>query len=192
MNAPDGLPLHAIVAWWAKRIPESVALIDAGRPTTYADLDARASSLAACLKRSGARRGTVVAVVLPHSADLVATILAVLRTGAAYAALDPTWPQAYRRKLLARLNPVFVVDGPFLAGIEVVGPVEPLDTTVGDESACCVFFTSGTTGEPKGSISSHRAILRVVANGNVLNHPSPPRIPLPWNYGPRSLMAGRP
>jgi len=59
---------------------------------TYANLEARANRLARHLRACGVKTGTVVALLLPRSVDACATLLDILKAGAAYAPLDPEYP----------------------------------------------------------------------------------------------------
>ncbi|MFV0126715.1 amino acid adenylation domain-containing protein [Streptomyces sp. HMX112] len=172
--------IHAAVARQAARTPDAVALVQGGERVSYAELDAAADVWAAELRDLGTGPGGFVPVVLPRSTALVAALLAVLRTGAAYAALDPRWPverlRAVTRLLAPRVavgagarncwtGPVWSppVDGVRGASRVAAGrrPV-PHGTghragAVDGASPAAVFFTSGTTGRPKAVVSGHRA-----------------------------------
>ncbi|MFF8293485.1 amino acid adenylation domain-containing protein [Streptomyces sp. NPDC016309] len=101
-----GPPLiHRAVEWHAARRPDAVALVDGARHVGYAELDAAAEVWAAALRVRGAGPGTFVPVVLPRSATLVAVLLGVLKSGAAYAALDPGWPAERLRAVAGMLAP---------------------------------------------------------------------------------------
>ncbi|GAA0732643.1 AMP-binding protein [Dactylosporangium roseum] len=160
--------------------PRSVALRSGGREVTYADLDAMSTRWAARLSRRGVGRGTLVPVLLPRSVDLVIALLAVLKTGAAFALLDRQWPGPHLRAVVDDLRAVVVIDGdaPIDVGVPVwTPPAEPARDShdlpggagvpdfrpaeVSADEACCVFFTSGTTGRPKGVVVPHRAISRL-------------------------------
>ncbi|CAM3551113.1 Carrier domain-containing protein [Bordetella sputigena] len=89
---PDALP--QLIAQWARRTPEAVALREAGRELSYAELEQRVRSTASALSGLGARRGGIVALRLPRDADLVVVMLAAWRCGAAYLPMEPDWPDA--------------------------------------------------------------------------------------------------
>ena len=83
------------------RTPAATAVVDGARALTYAQLDARAEALAGRLRAAGAGPEVVVAVALARCAGLVAGMLAVLKTGAAYVPLDPSHPEGRRAFVLA-------------------------------------------------------------------------------------------
>ncbi|GAA2501648.1 amino acid adenylation domain-containing protein [Streptomyces gobitricini] len=175
--------IHEAVARHAARNPDAVALVDGDRRVSYAELDAAADAWAAELLVRGAGPGGFVPVVLARSATLVAALLGVLKTGAAYAALDPGWPVGRLRSVAGMLAPRVTVAadgretwaegawcGPAAHGLLPGassrapathrpagwrGPRPPVDGA----RPATVFFTSGTTGRPKAVVSGHRATL---------------------------------
>ncbi|PRH76619.1 chemotaxis protein CheR [Streptomyces solincola] len=101
--------IHGAVARQARLRPGAVALIAGAERIGYAELDAAAEDWAAELRARGAGPGVFVPLLLPRSAELVTAALAVLKTGAAYAALDPAWPAGRLTTLAAALSPVVTV-----------------------------------------------------------------------------------
>ncbi|MFM0530011.1 condensation domain-containing protein, partial [Paraburkholderia strydomiana] len=85
-------PVTARIAAQARARPEAVALIDGDEQVTYAQLDAWSRAIAHELRRLGATAETRVGVAMQRSAALVASLLGVLRAGAAYVPLDPSYP----------------------------------------------------------------------------------------------------
>ncbi|HET9138966.1 AMP-binding protein, partial [Actinophytocola sp.] len=161
VGGPDCGPdegLHETLARLARRRPGAAALVSGSRTVTYAELDRAADAWAARLTAAGAGPGRVVPILLPRCTELVTALLAVLKTGAAYALLDPDWPAERIDDLLSVLAPPVVVDRP-------VGPFPPsrgfTPATVRAADPCCVFLTSGTTGTPKAVLTPHRAIARL-------------------------------
>ncbi|WP_242884792.1 amino acid adenylation domain-containing protein [Actinomadura litoris] len=168
--------LHETVARLAAARPGATALV-AGRNTmTYAELDRTADAWAARLAMAGVAPGDRVSVLLPRSTELVVALLAVLKAGAAYALLDPAWPERRLREVTAQLgSPVVIARRGTGTGLgrpvwtPPAGAVTPVagfhPAAVGGSDPCCVFFTSGTTGEPKGVVSPHRATARLFQAG---------------------------
>nr|WP_179273345.1 non-ribosomal peptide synthetase [Rhodococcus sp. 02-925g] len=161
--------------------PDAVALVDdAGVALTYRQFDARVNAMAAEMLSHGVTSGDRVAVMLPRSVDLVLTLHAVIRIGAAYVPVDVDYPSDRIGHILDDAAPILVIAD--LAGSSrhsavlsetVVAVDDPLvrarldtsDTAVvvasppSPSDAAYVIFTSGTTGRPKGVMVSHRAIV---------------------------------
>jgi amino acid adenylation domain-containing protein len=90
-------PFESIVARFtghAVRTPQSAAVSDKDGAWSYAELDARSSQLANCLRARGVRTGDVVAVYAHRSAPLVAALVGVWKAGAAFVILDAAYPSA--------------------------------------------------------------------------------------------------
>lgn len=196
-RTPGARLIHEAVARQAVLRPDATALVFAGRRVSYRTLDLAARAYAVELGRLGVGPGRLVPVLLPRSPQLVAVLLAVLRLGAAYAALDPKLPAERLGTVLGMLAPPVVV-GPAPV-VDADGrtvwtpPAEELSEAAGraprpgadgthDTDAAhhthdthdadkadgadgaapaTVFFTSGTTGTPKGVLSPHRATTRL-------------------------------
>ncbi|MFC4039572.1 amino acid adenylation domain-containing protein [Dactylosporangium siamense] len=135
-----------LVAAWARRTPEALAVVCGPDRLTYADLDRRATRRAAALRGLGVGPDRTVAVALDRGVELVVTLLAVLRAGGAYVPIDPRYPQA-RRELLLRdcgatvlVTPDTLPEGAGTPGPDAAGPGH----------LAYVIYTSGSTGTPKG------------------------------------------
>ncbi|GAB3443219.1 MupA/Atu3671 family FMN-dependent luciferase-like monooxygenase [Actinophytocola sediminis] len=152
--APAADCLHTLVERQVDRTPDAVALVDGNAELTYRELDDLANQLANSLLANGIGRGDLVAVQLPRGMELIASILGVLKSGAAYLPLDPSLPAARVEHLLldsgAHLLPAVHTD---TSRPNV--PVSPADL------AYCVY-TSGSTGRPKGVLVPHCGPANVV------------------------------
>ncbi|MEU0851415.1 amino acid adenylation domain-containing protein [Streptomyces flaveolus] len=156
----------------AARTPDATALVFAGTALSYTELNARANRLARHLQTLGAGPGTVVAVSVPRSVELVVTLLAVLKAGAAYLPLDPDYPAARLTYMLRDAAPVcavtdhagrlpdgtdaevVVLDGLDVSSYAWTDPARALTPA----HPAYVIYTSGSTGRPKGVVVPHRAI----------------------------------
>ncbi|MFE0145751.1 amino acid adenylation domain-containing protein [Nonomuraea sp. NPDC059007] len=164
--------------WLAESIPArflAAARAHPDRPAldglTYAELARRAGLVAAAVR--GARR---VALLLDHGERTIAAILGTLGAGAAYVPLDPRYPPVRLRRMAALAGADVVLTSPghlALAG-ELLEGCRVVDVTalaeepsgwvpVDPDSAAYILFTSGSTGEPKGVVQTHRGVLFQVA-----------------------------
>ncbi|WP_164543547.1 non-ribosomal peptide synthetase [Streptomyces mobaraensis] len=164
-------PVHERFAARAAADPDAPALITDGTTLTYGQVDAASRALAARLAEVGVADGDFVAVRVPRSPALVIALLAVLRAGAAYLALDPRQPAARLDSLVqdAGCSATVVLAERARAGGEPGG--DPADLAVrahprpahqtssrpgsGVHRPACVFHTSGSTGRPKGVLVTH-------------------------------------
>jgi len=151
--------------------PHRIALTDGHRRLSYMDLDARAEALASRLRAAGVHPGDLVATCLPRSAELMVSIIAILKAGAAYVPLDPDYPEQRLEFLLADSQAVTVVtDTAHAAKLGVEHRV--LIDGGGDDSVrpgglryegCAyVIYTSGSTGTPKGVLVTHANVLALM------------------------------
>ena len=160
----------------AREDPGAVALDLEGVRLSYGELDERSDRIARRLVALGVRPGARVAVLLRRSLDAYASLLAVLKAGGAYLALEPDWPPARvallvgdagaqvavtEASLMSRLPDgcgALVLDGAAAAHDEDADLPHDLDPA----SAAYVAYTSGSTGDPKGVEVPHRAVVRLV------------------------------
>jgi amino acid adenylation domain-containing protein/non-ribosomal peptide synthase protein (TIGR01720 family) len=110
----EPVPVHRMIEAQAGRTPEAVALVDGEERWTYRELTARAAELAERLRRMGVGPEARVAVCLPRSGELVASLLGILSSGAAYVPLDPAYPQERLRFMLEDCGAAALVTRPEL------------------------------------------------------------------------------
>jgi len=161
--------LHDVFAAQAAATPGAVAVECEGETMTYASLDAVSAQWARRLAALGVRRGSLVGVCFERTPELVVALLAVLRAGAAYVPMDPTFPSARLRFMAEDAGcPVVLTRSdlaPDLPGIPVLAldgappaaESEPDAAQPGD--LAYVIYTSGSTGNPKGVLVEHRQVL---------------------------------
>ena len=165
--------LHDRFVRQAQQYPERTALIHRGTSWRYGDLDQRSNQLARVLHDRGVEAGSLIGVCLERSADLVISLLAVLKAGCAYVPLDPGYPPERIAIMLEDSAPGIVVTRSSLwKDMAFGGAIFDLDRetpamdasrhgplpAVGDASGlACIFYTSGSTGRPKGVMLRHTA-----------------------------------
>lgn len=153
------IAVHTRFAEIAAAQPDSVAVSWADGRLTYAELDALADRLAAALRRAGVGSETPVAITLPRGPGYVAAMLAILKAGGTIVPLDPALPQDRVAEILRQTAAPIVLDGKVLtACTETAAPSHYQTAAVPPDHAAYAVFTSGTTGEPKGVIGTHRAL----------------------------------
>ncbi|MCA6096340.1 amino acid adenylation domain-containing protein, partial [Streptomyces sp. SCA3-4] len=171
----------------AARTPQAPAVTDGSLTLSYAELDAAANRLARHLTAAGAGPGSLVAVALPRTPDLVVALLGVLKAGAAYLPIDPGNPADRIAFVLGDAAPAVVLtdvatapvlptDGAPVIRLDLPGTVRDLATRssapltddersrpVSARDAAYVIYTSGSTGRPKGVVIEHRSLTDYLA-----------------------------
>ena len=173
---PRDLCIHRAFELQADRTPDSIALMFQGKGLTYRELNANANRLAHYLTKKGVRPGNLIGVSLDRSPEMVVALLGVLKTGAAYVPLDPSYP-VERLAFMIRDAAVSCVVSD--SGIKNKLPSDVIDFVALDtdrelingESAsnpglslsshqpAYVLYTSGSSGNPKGVEGTHRGAM---------------------------------
>ncbi|WP_428338376.1 non-ribosomal peptide synthetase [Mycobacterium sp.] len=173
----SSLCVHEVIASQVERTPDAIAVQVDNTTLTYRQLDDRAAVIAARLAQAGAGPGTVVAVLLDRTPDLVASVIGILKTGAALLPLDPRQPAernafcindvGAKVVLTEGLLPTFpdVVTATVLNLRDLV-PHTPCEgdqsSTVTRADLAYVIYTSGSTGRPKGVLVEHRGVTNLM------------------------------
>ncbi|MHB8270277.1 non-ribosomal peptide synthetase [Bradyrhizobium sp.] len=154
-------------------VPDAVAIEFGGSTVTYSDLDARANRLARVLHEQGAGPESVIGVCMDRSIDLVVALLGALKSGAAFAPLDPEFPVERIRQVCEDAAPLLVLTQqhrrPKLSSLDLrvievdkiphEGPASSLGLQVAPSQLAYVYYTSGSTGTPKGVLIEHRCAM---------------------------------
>jgi natural product biosynthesis luciferase-like monooxygenase protein len=163
-------PLTEQFATRARLAPGATAVVTWRERWSYGDLDRRASQVACGLRQRGIGRGAVVGLHLDRSVEMLAALLGVLKTGAAYLPLDPTYPPDRLGFMLDDSAAALVltqshldhdrpdVSTPFIP-VELLAedPSAPPDApvTIAPSDLAYLIYTSGSTGRPKGVMVEH-------------------------------------
>ncbi|MCL2714513.1 MAG: amino acid adenylation domain-containing protein [Alphaproteobacteria bacterium] len=185
---PKDRCIHELFEARVAEAPEAVALVSQQQSLSYGELNAQANRLAHYLRGLGVRPDAPVAISLERSLAMVVALFAVLKSGAAYVPLDPSYPRERLSWMLGDGAPVAVLSDAAgraaLAGLSEDVPVIDVGDAVvwAQESAlnpvrangltsrnlAYVIYTSGSTGAPKGVMVEHRGLTNMVGAQNVL------------------------
>ncbi|MGH8672245.1 MAG: non-ribosomal peptide synthetase, partial [Burkholderiales bacterium] len=172
---PRKATLHRLFEEQAERTPDALAVVFEDRQLSYRHLNQWANHVAIALRELGVRPDTLVAIHTERSLEMVAGMLGILKTGAAYVPLDPSYPQERLAFMLQDTQaPVVLTQRRLVAGVPPSHATllcldeidwetgrgsqdNPTTETTADNLAY-VIYTSGSTGKPKGVMVSHRAI----------------------------------
>src|ERR1043166_6700597 len=170
---------HEVFEDQARARPETIAAVHGSKQLTYGELNARANRVARALLERGLSRETVVGVVTERNLDWLTAVLAIFKAGGAYLPIEPHFPADRIARMLARAGCRLVLTEhgstamldearASLPGVETLC----IDAAYGEghrdgnpgvdvapDQLAYIYFTSGSTGEPKGAMCEHAGLL---------------------------------
>ncbi|HLM16456.1 MAG TPA: amino acid adenylation domain-containing protein, partial [Acidimicrobiia bacterium] len=165
---PSEPTIHELVLRIASGTPDAIAIDDADGEVTYAELIERADAIAEPLTAAQLRPCEAVGVIFPRGADCVAAMLGVLVAGGVYVPIALDEPEARRERLLDQLGIRLLLHARPSGGLELVSRAADglvvMPAVPGEEGSTplYVMFTSGSTGDPKAVVVTHRGAMRLV------------------------------
>lgn len=157
----------------ADQTPDAEALIFHDQPVTFSELDQQANRLAYHLRNRGILRDEIIAVMLPRSIELVSSLLGVLKAGAAFLPIDPSYPHDRINYMLGNSGAKYIITSLALAehfeiDAELLilpndpalrqAPSSRLPKVNKPEDLVYIIYTSGSTGLPKGVMVKHSGL----------------------------------
>ena len=191
---PRNLCIHQLFEQEVARRPDAVAIRFADEQLTYRQVNERANQIAHRLRKLGVGPEVMVGTLLDRSLDLVVGLLGILKAGGAFVPLDPSYPMERLEFMAADIAaPVMLVQDSVVQRLGFPGTSNPAwlhgkslsfeqnradiaqesvenpsNQTTADNLAY-VMYTSGSTGQPKGVMVCHRAVVRLVKNTNYID-----------------------
>ncbi|MFF4177336.1 amino acid adenylation domain-containing protein [Streptomyces sp. NPDC001750] len=176
------LPDHRFHELFEQRVaahPDAVAAVHGEQQLTYRELNARANRVGRALLARGLRPEGVVAVATERNLDWMAAVLAVFKAGGVYLPVEPHFPADRLATMLSRAACGLVLTEPgststldqaldSLSGVQklFVGAAyeedhadDDLGLHIAPDQLAYIYFTSGSTGEPKGAMCEHAGML---------------------------------
>jgi amino acid adenylation domain-containing protein len=176
---PRGRCIHQLFEAQVERTPEAVAVVFEDKRVTYRELNQRANQLAHQLRKLGAGPEILIGIFMERSPDMVVSLLAILKAGAAYVPIDPKYPQeriafilddgqvsalvtqqSVLERLPAHAIQTICVDTEWET-IAANSELNPAATAI-ENNLAYVIYTSGSTGKPKGVAIAHRSTVSLL------------------------------
>ena len=172
----NGACVHELFERWAARRPEEIALVFEQSRMTYRELNDRANQLAGYLQSVGVGPEHLISICVERSAEMIVGALGIMKAGAAYVPIEPSYPRERKAWLLEETGSKVIVTQRHLlegfSGVEARTICLDADweqiqgqstknviTSVTGENLAYVLFTSGSTGKPKGVAIEHRQLV---------------------------------
>jgi amino acid adenylation domain-containing protein len=175
--------IHELVENQVERFPDDLAIVCENQHLTFRELNEKSNQLANFLVSKGVGPDTLIAVCIERSPQLIMAILAVLKSGGAYVAMDPAYPPERLRYILHDAQASFVITNNHLANIFTTTPQSHAKTILSidqdehlwksfsmdnphiqlsPDNLAYVIYTSGSTGNPKGTLIPHAGLQNLV------------------------------
>jgi natural product biosynthesis luciferase-like monooxygenase protein len=172
---PEDACLHESIERQAVMMPEAVAIAQGSEQVTYGQLNERANQLGRYLLGMGAGQERPVGICVRRSPDMLVGLLGIIKSGAAYVPIDPSYPLERIRQIILGGQISLLVTENDVAEVVVSEEMsvvriddewpkiswmsgDNLESRTGPDNLAYLIFTSGSTGKPKGVMVSHRSV----------------------------------
>lgn len=138
---------------WASRRPDALAVVGDGGEVTYGELDAMADAI---MSKFYDDHYDFVGIMMSHGVEMIAAMLAVLKSGAAYVPAEPTLPRERIDYMMRTAGAGFVITDDYCRGLSAS---RHLPDRSQPDGIAYVLYTSGTTGRPKGVVVENHSVV---------------------------------
>lgn len=178
IDSVPGGGLHHLFEDWAQRTPDNTALIAADATLSFAQLNARANSLANSLLALGVESDDRIAFMLPRNSLILVSMLGIIKAGCTYIPVDPEYPRERVEHVLEDSGARYILTigeselenslniNTLISNNNTANPNLP----VSSDKLCYIIYTSGSTGKPKGVMLTHGGIINYVLNDGENRH----------------------
>ncbi|MGQ3477838.1 amino acid adenylation domain-containing protein [Paenibacillus sp. TY11] len=166
------MTIHSLFEKQVVANSDHLAVVSCEKYLTYRQLNEKSNQLAEVLVEHNVCTGCIVGIMMERSVDMIIAVLAVLKSGGAYLALDPGYPEERIKFMLSDSNVKLLLtqqhlrspNHPGLSKLTVTEQLYSNRSTNNLERNVCssdlayLIYTSGSTGQPKGTLLEHKGI----------------------------------
>lgn len=138
---------------WVAATPEAVAVVEDGRSVTYRELDAMVNAI---MSKFYDKRYSAIGIVMSHGIEMIAAILAVLKSGAAYVPAEPSLPKKRIDYMMHDADVEFILTDEYCQDLSAA---KPLADRSAPDGVAYILYTSGTSGRPKGVMVENHSVV---------------------------------
>lgn len=138
---------------WVMLQPDAVAAVEDGRTVTYRELDLLANAI---MSKFYGKQYQAIGLVMNHSIEMLAAMLAILKSGAAYVPAEPSLPQKRIDYMMRTAETDFIITDDYCRNLPVTQPLPDRSTPDG---IAYILYTSGTSGRPKGVVVENHSVV---------------------------------
>ena len=180
---PKGKTVPELFREQVIKYPDKISIVANNVSLTYDELDKRSNQISAILLNNGCKHNSVVGLYFDRSAEMIISMLGVLKIGGVFMPVDVDYPESRKRMMindsgldiiltLEKHELHFLKELPNVKSIKIDEPVKSsgyeLSKTGLSSDPAYIMYTSGSTGIPKGVIVVQKNIIRLVKNTNFL------------------------
>lgn len=169
IDYPKNKNILTSIEEWAASTPDAIAIVCGEKSYSYRQINDRANQMAHTLLAMGIRSEDKIIVCLERSADFIAAILGILKSGGAYVPVDPVEPPERMETILRDLHPLCIVAHGAFKTHSSTCPIVNIDhltnkptdnphVPLSESQLAYIIYTSGSTGKPKGVEIEHKSI----------------------------------
>ena len=177
MDYPKDKTIAELIETQANKTPNTVAIVFEEKQLTYKELNEKANQLARYLREEKKiKPNDIVGVMLPRSLELIPTLIGVLKSGACYIPIDPTYPEKRIEYMLENSDAkVLITNEELFEKMNFENKIDILDKKISSKSksdieqinkpedTAYIIYTSGSTGLPKGVVLKHQSLSNLCA-----------------------------
>lgn len=144
--------------------PNKIALVASDATLTYQELNNLSNIIAHNLIKSGVKKDDIVAFTLPRRSYLIASMLGILKAGATYLPIDPSFPSDRIKTMLDDCKAKLFINEENIKTLIKGNNTSNLGLKIDSHTACYCIYTSGSTGKPKGTRLTHQNVVNYLSS----------------------------